>query len=174
MHDRLPNLLGATALGVVDLTGAAIDAAGGRNPSWSAALIIVARHPGIGATELARRIKLTQPAVSRLVDGLEARGLVERDAPSGRSVALRLTAEGEAAARRLLDARHEVLDSLLTPLDEAERATLEQSLEKILDRAYDWIRSEFVMCRLCDEGACIGGGAVCPVGQAGRERGERR
>lgn len=174
MHDRLPNLLGAAALAVVDLSSEALDEAGGGHPSASAALLRIARQPGIGTTELAQRIKLTQPAASRLVDGLAARGLVERESRSGRSVALRLTAAGRSVARRLLTARHEAIDALLARLDAGERAALERSLEKILDRAIDEVGSEFVVCRLCDVATCFGGGATCSVHHASQQRGDHR
>lgn len=110
--------------------------------------------------------------MSRLVEGLEAQGLVERVPGEGRSVPLRLTAEGQAAVRRLLDARRDALDPLLAPLDEGERATLERLLEKVVDGAFESVRSGPVLCRLCDHTACVGGGATCPVTDARRERGE--
>lgn len=172
MHDsRLRNLLGAAGLAVADLTREAVDEAGGRHPSWSAALITLAREPGTATTDLARHIRVTQPAASRLIDGLEASGLIERETAHGRSVPLRLTPDGEAAVRRLLDARHETLDDVLAPLDADERATLERLLEKVLDGAYDRVRSTHVMCRLCDHVACTRDDATCPVSHARRERG---
>jgi MarR family transcriptional regulator, negative regulator of the multidrug operon emrRAB len=174
MHDRTSNLLGAAGLVVVDLMKAAVAEAGGGNPSASAALVTLSREPGISTTALARAVKLTQPAVSRLVDGLVSRGLIERHHGSGRAVALRLTAGGQAAVRQLLDARRDVLDTLVAPLDEAERVALERSLEKVLDRAYDGVGSTWVLCRLCDDVACTARGAVCPVGHARRQRGAQR
>lgn len=174
MHDRLANLLGATGLAAVDLASAAIGEAGGRNPSWSAALITLAREREVetSTTDLARHIKLTQPAASRLVEGLVSQGLIERGAGSGRSVPLRLTTEGEATVDRLLDARRQALASLVAGLDEDEIAALERTLEKVLDSAFDHIRSGFVLCRQCDHTACVGGGANCPVTQANQQRGE--
>lgn len=151
----------------------AVDEAGGGNPSVSAALVTLAREPDISTTDLARAIKLTQPAASRLVDGLAARGLIEREPGSGRAVALRLTGEGQAAVRRLLDARRDAIGTLVARLDEPERAALERGLEKVLGQAFDGVGSTWVLCRLCDDGACTGGGAVCPVGHARREQ-ERR
>jgi DNA-binding MarR family transcriptional regulator len=52
--------------------------------------------------ELNRRVLLSQPALSRMVDRLVERGLVRReaDAGDGRSVRLSLTAEGRAQQRR--------------------------------------------------------------------------
>jgi DNA-binding MarR family transcriptional regulator len=52
--------------------------------------------------ELNRRVLLSQPALSRMVDRLLERGLVRRDADpgDGRSVRLSLTAEGRAQQHR--------------------------------------------------------------------------
>jgi DNA-binding MarR family transcriptional regulator len=52
--------------------------------------------------ELNRRVLLSQPALSRMVDRLVERGLVRReaDAGDGRSVRLSLTTEGRAQQRR--------------------------------------------------------------------------
>ncbi len=52
--------------------------------------------------ELNRRVLLSQPALSRMVDRLVARGLVRRDTDAGdrRGVLLSLTEEGRAQQRR--------------------------------------------------------------------------
>jgi DNA-binding MarR family transcriptional regulator len=52
--------------------------------------------------ELNRRVLLSQPALSRMVDRLVERGLVRReaDAGDGRSIRLSLTDEGRAQQRR--------------------------------------------------------------------------
>jgi DNA-binding MarR family transcriptional regulator len=52
--------------------------------------------------ELNRRVLLSQPALSRMVDRLVERGLVRReaDAGDGRSIRLSLTKEGRAQQRR--------------------------------------------------------------------------
>lgn len=52
--------------------------------------------------ELNRHLLLTQPSVSRLVDRMAARGLVEKsvDEADARGTVVRLTAEGESVFRR--------------------------------------------------------------------------
>jgi DNA-binding MarR family transcriptional regulator len=59
------------------------------------------RRP-IRLSELNRRVLLSQPALSRMVDRLVERGLVQRDADQsdGRGVLLGLTEEGRAQQRR--------------------------------------------------------------------------
>lgn len=56
----------------------------------------------IRLSELNRRVLLSQPALSRMVDRLVARGLVrrEQDESDGRGVLLGLTEEGRAQQRR--------------------------------------------------------------------------
>lgn len=57
----------------------------------------------ITAGELNRRVLLSQPALSRLVDRLVSRGLVSRkaDASDGRSIRLSLTSEGVECQRSI-------------------------------------------------------------------------
>jgi DNA-binding MarR family transcriptional regulator len=59
-------------------------------------------HP-INMTELNRHVLLSQPALSRLVDRLAERGLVERcaDPADGRGVRLSLTEAGRALQRQV-------------------------------------------------------------------------
>jgi DNA-binding MarR family transcriptional regulator len=57
----------------------------------------------IRISELNRHVLLSQPALSRLVDRLAGRGLLQRraDTADGRSVLLSVTAEGRAVQRRI-------------------------------------------------------------------------
>ncbi|MEU8351904.1 MarR family transcriptional regulator, partial [Streptomyces sp. NPDC048845] len=93
MHDaaRTANLLGATTLALSDLAlaGAARDA--GVSASGAAALVSLSSAPGLGVTELGRRIGLSQSAAARMVDALVANGLVERSPTAGRQVSVALT-----------------------------------------------------------------------------------
>ena len=61
------------------------------------------RGEPINLTELNRHVLLSQPALSRLVDRLAERGLVERlsDPADGRGVRLSLTAAGRARQRAI-------------------------------------------------------------------------
>lgn len=57
----------------------------------------------IRQSELNRHVLLTQPALSRMVDRLVGRGLIERttDTADGRGVRISLTADGRALQRRI-------------------------------------------------------------------------
>lgn len=65
--------------------------------------LYAARHRCARIHELHRHLLLTQPGVSRLVDRMAARGLVEKahDATDARGTIVRLTADGEAVFRRV-------------------------------------------------------------------------
>lgn len=168
--DRTANLLGAAALTSADRLRAAAAEATGTSTSGAAALVTLTTDPGIGVTELGARIGLSQPAAARMVDALVARGLVARRAGPGRSVGVELTPNGRTAAHRALQARLDQLSRLVGGLDTDERAALTRGLERLLDRLFDDVGSEYMLCRLCDRGVCTTGGAACPVGQAARAR----
>lgn len=170
MHDetRTANLLGATALAVADRALADVTRAAGVSTSGAAALVVLSASPGLGVTELGRRIGLSQPAAARMLDSLEAAGLLVRRPGQGRSVSVTLTGAGRRAAGRVLGARGAPLADALEALDDAERDVLAGLLGKILTRLYGQVGSSELICRLCDRESCVRD-AVCPVGQAERD-----
>jgi MarR family transcriptional repressor of emrRAB len=169
MHalDRTANLLGATALAVTDLTLGGATRAVNLSASGAAALVSLSAYPGLSVTELGRRVGLTQSAAARMVDGLEADGLVERR-PSPlikRVTTVHPTRGGRQAARRLLAARSSPLTDVVDALDEKEQQALADLLSKLLSRLYEQVGNAQYMCRLCDRNCCTIE-AGCPVGQA--------
>ncbi|MBO0852023.1 MAG: MarR family transcriptional regulator [Pseudonocardia sp.] len=166
---RTANLLGATALAVTDLTAAAAAGSGGVGQSAAAALLGLRASPGVSATELGRRIGLSQPAAARMLDSLEAGGLALRDRGQGRAVPVRLTEAGARTADALLSARAEPLTELVGDLDETDRSDLERVLAALLARLYRLVGSTDLLCRLCDRSACSSR-APCPVGAEARRR----
>jgi DNA-binding MarR family transcriptional regulator len=85
-------------------------------------------------TELNRHVLLSQPALSRLVDRLAERGLVERhaDPADGRSVRLSLTGAGRARQREI-GRRHArgVARAMTAGLTHGELAQLETICQKL-------------------------------------------
>ena len=83
--------------------------------------------------ELARRLMVSAPVITRLAAGLAEANLVERgaDANDRRAVLLTLTATGRrrtrAMRRDLLEAAHELLE----PLPEERRAAVAAALEEL-------------------------------------------
>ncbi|MEU1951603.1 MarR family winged helix-turn-helix transcriptional regulator [Nocardia rhamnosiphila] len=90
----------------------------------------------IRPAELNRHVLLTQPALSRMVDRLVDRGLVQRtpDPHDGRGVRLSLTDEGRTRQRRI-GGRHAVgvARALTGALTDDELRTLEQLCGKLAD-----------------------------------------
>ncbi|GGK97777.1 MarR family winged helix-turn-helix transcriptional regulator [Nocardia jinanensis] len=90
----------------------------------------------IRPAELNRHVLLTQPALSRMVDRLVERGLVQRtpDPHDGRGVRLSLTTEGRTRQRRI-GGRHAVgvARALTGALTDDELHTLEQLCGKLAD-----------------------------------------
>jgi DNA-binding MarR family transcriptional regulator len=88
----------------------------------------------IRLSDLNRHVLLSQPALSRLVDRLAERGLVERgsDPADGRGVRLSLTAAGRARQREI-GRRHarDVARAMTTGLTRDELAQLEAICRKL-------------------------------------------
>jgi DNA-binding MarR family transcriptional regulator len=84
--------------------------------------------------ELNRHVLLSQPALSRLVDRLAERGLIDRrpDPADGRGVLLSLSAAGRAVQRRI-GRRHArgVARAMTAGLDPAEIRQLETICQKL-------------------------------------------
>jgi len=168
---RLANLFGAAALAATGAMMAAAAAVTDGGLSAAAALVTLASDPGIGVTELSRRLGLSQPGATRLVETLAGRGLVRSSAETaGRSVALRLTEAGLDRARLILAGREHALADLLAPLGEADRQHLEAALSRVLQRLTDEGAPVHRTCRLCDEQACAAD-TPCPVDLAWRRGG---
>ena len=85
-------------------------------------LIWLERQPGLSQNELAALVEVEPITVGRLVDRLEARGLVERCAdPKDRRVwRLRLTSAASAVLDEIKDYRAELRDLVAAGLDPAK------------------------------------------------------
>lgn len=173
MHDldRTANLLGAAALAVTDLTLGAATKTAGVSTSGAAALVTLSAGPGLSVTELGRRVGLTQSAAARMVDSMQADGLVERrPSPlSSRWAGVHLTAAGETAAHRLLAARGNPLTDIVAALGADDQEALARVLSTLLTRLYGHIGKAQYMCRLCDRDSCQRR-CACPVGAAERQQ----
>lgn len=99
-----------------------------------APLLLIAEGRGRTAAELARRMDIDTGAMTRMLDRLEAKGLVarERSASDRRLVHLELTVAGEEAARRIPHVLVEVLNLHLRDFSAAELGTLMGFLERML------------------------------------------
>ena len=167
---RVVNLFGAAALAAA---GAMAEATAGTSEgglSAAAALVTLASEPGLGVTELSHRIGLSQSATVRMIDSLSEQGLAERTpGPDRRSVALRLTAEGQDRARRVLAGREQALSRLLDSLGDEALPAFGTALAAMLGSLTADGAPVNQTCRLCDERACTAA-APCPVDLAWQRR----
>lgn len=87
---------------------------------------------------LGDELGVTRPNVTKLVDGLERGGLVERlPHPSDRRmVHAHLTRQGLRVAERALPGRSEVMERLWDALDDDELAQLVALLQAVAERSY--------------------------------------
>lgn len=166
---RTANLLGAASLALSDLSLGEARRASGLSASSTAALTSLRADPGLSVSELGRRVGLSQPAAARMVDALDADGLVERVPSSAhrRLTSVRLTSQGDRLAQSQLTRRSAPLTAAVAALEETEQEALTGLLEKILTRIHDEVGQGQRICRLCDRTSCIRS-APCPVGRAER------
>jgi MarR family transcriptional regulator, repressor for mepA len=93
----------------------------------------LAQSPGAIQRDIAQITRTSAASVSGLLQGLERRGLVERRTEAGdeRSKRVYATAAGIELISGFEAAMTGLEDTILAPLDEAERATLHALLVKI-------------------------------------------
>lgn len=162
---RLANLLGAAAVGVGDILTGVVEEVTGLAGGTPAAILCVGARPGQPIEVLRQALGLSHSGTVRLVDRLEERGWVERDASApGRAVLLELTPAGRRLQDEILAARRRALESALEPLSKARRRALGDALETLLHALPDGRESAWRICRLCEHGVCRDGS--CPVGTA--------
>lgn len=166
---RTANLLAALAGDVTGLLDARLKAHPSQTSSSAAALNVLGFWEGCSNAELSRVLGLSHTATVRLIDKLEAEGLVVAGpGVDRRSVALNLTPAGEARSRELLKGRCAAVAEVVDVLSEDEQAQLARLLDKILtSRAGDDFRTAHI-CRLCDETACPPD--ECPMHRASAAR----
>jgi DNA-binding MarR family transcriptional regulator len=170
--NRDANVLGALSLVIADRMSAAV--AADRSHTAAAALSALDQFlDGCSVDRLRRVLGLTPSGTVRLVDRLEAAGLVRRGAGGdARTRSLTLTAAGTRAARRGAAARGAVLEDALATLSPTERHTLERLVGKVLDGV---VRAKLAepeptpwICRLCNLRACGRDERACPAANAAR------
>lgn len=102
----------------------------------SAVLAYLSKNPDAIQRDVARAMRTSAPSVSRLLAGLERRGLVERQAQESdtRSRRVRVTPAGSGLIQGFEEAMDGVEESILAPLGAAERARLHELLEELVSR----------------------------------------
>lgn len=107
----------------------------GVTPVQFAALHTVDHTPGIDQRTLAGRVGLDTSTVAGVIDRLEARGLIERQAsPADRRVRLlALTREGSKALQAVEPDMLKAQERILAPLRKAERAEFMRMLRVLVE-----------------------------------------
>lgn len=103
-------------------------------PSQMRALGTLIRHGPVRSGALAKHLGIAPRSATEVVDALEARGLVHREAdPDDRRATLVVVTDaGRELAASLRRARATEADRLFTGLDEGDRAELERLLRLLL------------------------------------------
>lgn len=88
----------------------------------------------VSQNELSRRMVRDKSQMTRMIQGLEGKGLVRREnsTSDGRVVMVSLTAEGEQVVEELLEAVADVIGDLLAPISANETQLLKQLLSRIV------------------------------------------
>lgn len=104
-------------------------------PAGGMVLMALADQEPVAIHELVRSIARDKAQITRLLQSLETKGLVEKSqSPVDRRVSiLQLTAKGRDTVKSLRLAVAETIDGLLDPLSSQERSTLKALLRKAFD-----------------------------------------
>lgn len=159
------------------------DVPGGRlappldHPSAQEALTLLNWRGETPAGVLAEALELSQPACVRLIDRVEAAGLVARHTrPRDRRVWVAPTPAGLAAAAEILAARADAVEDLLAAAfpdpDDLDRFVA--GLDVLARTAFGDQEATHRFCRGCDVAACFAGGRTCPSAEACRSNLEGR
>lgn len=107
----------------------------GITPVQFAALAEVARAPQIDQRTLARRIGYDTSTIGGVVDRLEARGLLQRNASKAdrRVRLLTLTAAGQALLDAVMAPMQRAQDRMLAPLPPSERGQFMRMLRQLVE-----------------------------------------
>lgn len=165
MLDYAANVLGALSLAVTDRIEAMAREVMKHAGETPAAVVVIGYGPGLTNDKLRRILALSHPGTVRLVDRLVADGLVERRTGANkREIALFLTPRGAIVREELLASRLAAVRTLITPLTEAEQATLAALVHKMLSSIETSEVERYTLCRLCDDRVC----ADCPLPTQGK------
>ncbi|WP_040586996.1 MarR family transcriptional regulator [Allomesorhizobium alhagi] len=161
--DRTNNLLGALVVALGDAMRTNVESASGHGVTAAAALATAFAFPGRSVDHLRQIVGLSAAGTTRLVDKLQADGLIERRASlaDGRSRAVTLTKAGSKSADAVLEARRTVYAHALAVLSARDRKQLARMLDAMLTALTPDRATCELTCRLCDIAACPQD--ICPV-----------
>jgi DNA-binding MarR family transcriptional regulator len=105
------------------------------SPSQARALRVLARHNGVRLSELAEHLRIAARSATEVVDGLEAKGLVQRrpDPQDRRATLVEPTRRGAELNAAIRTARGTQAERLFDRLSATDRAHLGRILGKLTD-----------------------------------------
>lgn len=142
-YGLLPQVLGyhlrRTQVAIFRHFARTVAATTGITPGLLGMLQVIAANPGLAQSRLAEAMEVDRSTIVKVVDQLEARGLIVREpSPSDkRSYCLRLTDAGAAELPRMQRLMLEHEDEFAQPLSAQEREQLIQLLRRLYLRAED-------------------------------------
>jgi DNA-binding MarR family transcriptional regulator len=104
----------------------------GLMPAQAAALIEIARKPGLTQKELVERLEVEQPGVARTLNGLEAEGWIFRESRGGRAQGLYLSDRAAEVVPKAADVTAEINRAALAELSRTERNNLIAAIEELI------------------------------------------
>lgn len=154
-QSRTKNLFGALALAVADKLRTSSEYSSGHAAAMPAAIVQIGASPNESIDSLSRLIGLSHSATVRIVERLEAEGLIQKKrGEDGRMALLALTASGRKTMEKILQSREKLLAAAMEDLDEHEWSELTRIIEKIMPRVISSRFDSDFACRLCDQRAC--------------------
>lgn len=111
----------------------AVTATEGITPGLYGMLQVIANTSGLTQSALAEAMDVDRSSIVKVVNQLEEKGLISRDAVPNdrRSYSLRMTADGKRALKRIEDAVMRQDRDFAAALSPAERATLISLLKRL-------------------------------------------
>ena len=106
----------------------------GVTPGMHTVLAIIRDNPGVRQRTLAELLMVREPNMTRMIQGLEASGLISReiDKTDRRAFHLGLTENGKELMEGVQDRLDSLEETLLSPLSAQERKNLREYLDRIL------------------------------------------
>ena len=169
MHMSQLNQFGALTTMMQDRMAQAFN---GLSPRAASILITLRSRGALAISRIGAIAGIAQPTATRLIDGLEKSGHVERLPRDGRVVVVALTETGTEAAEKLQRARLDVVQRFIDPLDPHEREMLGGLIEKMIVANTESRTDARTTCRYCDHSVCHGD--ACPINRRATELESRR
>ena len=116
----------------------------GITPVQFATLMTAHEHPGLDQRSLAARISFDTSTIGGVIDRLEKRGLILRNAaPHDRRLRLlTVTEEGERLLEQALPRVRAAQQRILAPLAQAEQQDFLQQMQRVVEAHQDYVQGE--------------------------------